>query len=262
MNSNHPKFNLREPRLKKLAAVLLTIVALAFLAYRNSFEFVPSPQSAASQQRGDEPTSDSRTTNDDSGAKAKPASESSDSSRDAADATKAGAKRSEKDPSSRRPESATESGGRSKPRDQAPRGPPWATGISAEVFEFLEQTAPELYRSPAGLIYGPGSVHGHRLVHVFEHARDDQDKPIHGVFDGRELEILQLIDEAYLRTVNQHPGVSVSVTGQRKAYSVDFERRIGFVGGRTGKRQNRPAARTLVLVLDGERVITAYPKRN
>jgi hypothetical protein len=36
------------------------------------------------------------------------------------------------------------------------------------------------YRSPAGLDYGPGSVQGHRILHVMEHAWEDPSKATHG----------------------------------------------------------------------------------
>lgn len=131
------------------------------------------------------------------------------------------------------------------------RGPP-----SGE----LEKVSQDLYRSPAGLLYGPGSRDNHRLTHVLKHAKDDLSKPIHGVFDGTQNEIIALIDQAYLRVKKRDASVSESRSGNRIALTIDFGRRIGYVGGQTGKRKKNPVAEALVLVLDGERVITAYPK--
>ena len=45
----------------------------------------------------------------------------------------------------------------------------------------------------------------------------------------------------------------------RTIFEVDLGRRIGFVGGQTGKRKIRPPARHVRLVLDENRVITAFP---
>jgi hypothetical protein len=43
---------------------------------------------------------------------------------------------------------------------------------------------------------------------------------------------------------------------------VDLGRRIGYIGGQTGKRKNYPAASHLRLVLEGQNVITAFPDRS
>jgi hypothetical protein len=40
-----------------------------------------------------------------------------------------------------------------------------------------------------------------------------------------------------------------------------MQRRIGFVGGRVGAERRHPAARKVRLVLEGNKVITAYPMK-
>ncbi|WP_146397726.1 hypothetical protein [Pseudobythopirellula maris] len=117
-----------------------------------------------------------------------------------------------------------------------------------------------VFESPAGLRYTRGSAHGHRLQHVMAHARDDPQRPgQHGVFASDDpAAVFGLIDEAYElaltgeRTENQQEG-------PRTTYTVDMNRRIGSIGGQSGGRRNHPAARHLRLVVQGDRLITAYP---
>ncbi len=49
--------------------------------------------------------------------------------------------------------------------------------------------------------------------------------------------------------------------GERIIYTVDLGRRIGYVGGQSGNRKGRPAARHMKLVLIEDRLITAFPLR-
>lgn len=125
----------------------------------------------------------------------------------------------------------------------------------------LVEIGKDTYRSTAGLIYGPGSAEGHRVKHVMNHAVDDPQRPIHGVFDGKQDQILAVIDEAWLIAKKGGKGFSVEYDGNRAIYLVDMGRRIGYVGGKTGKRQNHPGARHLRLVLERQNVITAFPDR-
>ena len=113
--------------------------------------------------------------------------------------------------------------------------------------------------SPAGLRYGPGSREGHRTLHVLKHAKDAPDRPIHGVFEGDRDTIFATIDEAYLLSKRRDRAVKVEDSGSRKVYTVNLRRRIGFIGGRAGKRDNHPAAKGLRLVLEDKDVITAFP---
>ncbi|MCO6455524.1 MAG: hypothetical protein J5I93_09530 [Pirellulaceae bacterium] len=124
----------------------------------------------------------------------------------------------------------------------------------------LTELPGDVWRSPGGLLYGPGSREGHRLRHVLRHARDDPDRPgEHGVFDGDQAAIVALIDEAYARS-EQGAG-RVERDGPRSVVTVDLQRRVGYVGGQVGRRQGHPATRHVRLVLEGRNVITAYPLR-
>lgn len=127
---------------------------------------------------------------------------------------------------------------------------------------FLEEIRPNVFRSPAGLIYETGSADGHRLQHVLQHARDDLDKPVHGVFTGSREEILALLDEVWTLSQERGPPVVEQTTqGRRQIVTANLEREIGYVGGQSGKRQGNPVCRKVRLVLEETRVITAYPMR-
>lgn len=119
-------------------------------------------------------------------------------------------------------------------------------------------------QSPAGLIYGQ-SRGEHRVDHVMRHAVDDPSRPVHSVFEGDRDQILRLIDEAYdlikskSKRVRQTPDKE---RHYRTKYTVDMQRKIGYLGGRQGKRQNFPPRNKLTLVLDNEKfMVTAYPDR-
>lgn len=126
-------------------------------------------------------------------------------------------------------------------------------------YGLLRDLGGERYISPAGLMYTPGSAEGHRLKHVERHARDDPGRPgSHGVFDGGMEGALQTIDKAYERakkkqrtTVKEERGSTV--------YTVDMGGRVGYVGGQTGKRKRNPMARRVKIVVQGNRIITAFP---
>ncbi len=124
----------------------------------------------------------------------------------------------------------------------------------------LKEIGDQVYQTPAGLIYGRGSQQGHRIKHVMVHATDDPDRPgQHGVFDANtESDVLAVVDEAYVRA-KRGDHLSVEKDRSRTIYEVDVGRRIGYVGGQSGKRRNHPAARHVRLVLEGNRVITAFP---
>ena len=115
-------------------------------------------------------------------------------------------------------------------------------------------------RSSAGLLYTPGSQEGHRLKHVLRHAADQPTRPgLHGVFDGDADAALAVIDEAYLLVKAGSPQVQSRQQGVRTVHEVDLGRRIGFVGGQEGRRRGNPPATQVRLVLEEDRVITAFP---
>lgn len=126
----------------------------------------------------------------------------------------------------------------------------------------LEKVGRETYRSEAGLIYTRGSFHGHRLKHLMSHAKDDPSRPgSHGVFDATDpSELLELVDEVYLRAIRGDYDEKESESG-REVFTVDAGRRVGYIGGQSGGRRNHPPARHIRLVVDGGKLITAYPVR-
>ena len=117
-------------------------------------------------------------------------------------------------------------------------------------------------RSPAGLVYGE-SKGEHRVDHVMLHAEDNKNRPVHSVFNGSKTEILKLIDEAYQQIKSKSDRVKSTPDERlhfRVKYTVDMKRKIGYLGGRDGRRQNYPPRSKLTLVLDNDKfVVTAYP---
>lgn len=137
-------------------------------------------------------------------------------------------------------------------------------GRGTENFEngyrFLRVLGNGVYESPAGLRYTRGSAEGHRLKHVERHLSDQPDRPgKHGVFEGEMSDVLAMIDEAYQLGQQGHRSAKIRNEQDRSIYEVSLNRRVGFVGGRDGNRQGRPAASRIRLVLEEKRVITAFP---
>lgn len=127
----------------------------------------------------------------------------------------------------------------------------------------LKKVGGELYESTAGLRYGLGSREKHRIQHVMRHAQDQPKRPgKHGVFDAnKQQEVLAVIDEAYLVAKLRKKRATIKKEGKRTVYTVDMNRRIGYVGGRVGNQRGHPAAHHLRMVLEGRNVITAFPLR-
>jgi hypothetical protein len=149
-----------------------------------------------------------------------------------------------------------------KPASQANRNanqnanPPTDSAEDADLlYGLLREISRDRYLSPAGLLYTPGSAEGHRSEHLRRHTVDD---PRHGVFDGDMPGALAVIDRAYERALKKQR-TTVSEDDGRTIYSVDMGGRVGFVGGQSGKAKRNPMARRMRLVLEGNRVITAYP---
>ena len=55
----------------------------------------------------------------------------------------------------------------------APQQPAGEQTVFSGQSDLLTEIRPDVFQSPAGLVYTPGSRHGHRLAHVMAHAHDD-----------------------------------------------------------------------------------------
>ncbi|TWU49600.1 hypothetical protein [Rubripirellula reticaptiva] len=126
-------------------------------------------------------------------------------------------------------------------------------------YGILREVSRDRFVSPAGLLYTPGSAEGHRLEHLRRHTEDDPGRPgSHGVFDGGMEGALTTIDRAFDRAKKKQK-TTTTVDDGRTVYTVDMGGRVGYVGGRDGNRRRKPMARRVRLVVEGNRVITAYP---
>lgn len=133
-------------------------------------------------------------------------------------------------------------------------------GDQALKYGFLKDIGRGIYQSPAGLQYVPMSnEEKHRLNHIERHLEDQPSRPVHGVFDGDMAQVVRWLDEAYLLVKAGDKRARQSESGRRDVYDVRFEKPIGYVGGKAGKRKNNPDARKLRMVLEGKKVVTAYP---
>ena len=126
--------------------------------------------------------------------------------------------------------------------------------------DLLEDLGQERYRSPAGLIYGPGSAEGHRLEHVRRRLEDiPERRGPHGVFLAPLPRVIGWIDQVYRDAEAGASHVTRRIEGRRTILEAKFSHPLGFVGGRTGASRGHPETRRLRLVLEGNRVITAFP---
>jgi hypothetical protein len=147
---------------------------------------------------------------------------------------------------------------------QRPRAPPKDRDedMAAEplLHGVLRPLGRDVYVSPAGLRYTPGSADGHRLEHLARHLEDQPNRSgRHGVFSGDMEQVLKRIDLGYTRAKQRGPMTSMRVEEERTVFEVTFEEPIGYVGGREGARLRRPATNKLRLVTEQDRVITAFP---
>lgn len=169
------------------------------------------------------------------------------------------------EPSSEKP-SAVKPAEQSNEAQSRPTTPPASPPAADETvpddtlkYGLLREIGRDRYVSPAGLLYTPGSAEGHRLEHLRRHIEDQPSRSgKHGVFDGGMEGALKTIDQAYEKAKIGKRTTTRKEDG-RTIYTVDLGHRIGFVGGREGNQKNQPMARRVQLVLDGNRVITAFP---
>lgn len=131
-----------------------------------------------------------------------------------------------------------------------------------ELSDVLTETGRDTYRSTAGLRYTRGSQHGTRLAHLMSHTRDESDRVgQHGVFDSDDpATVVRLVDEAYVKALAGEDSKS-DREGDQTVYMIDMKRRVGYVGGQSGNRRGKPPAHYIRLVVQGDRLITAFPVR-
>lgn len=246
-------------KIKSAIVITITILALLYLMLRPVFRQMgwnfpwDDQQVAADADTNADADNDTDKVKDDG----KSAGKSGDSKTKSGTKKSADSKRggsSESTGSGKSNKSQNSTGKKVGSGNASSRGPP-----AAKPGDLVE-ISPDVFKSTNGLIYGPGSKEGHRLKHVMQHASDNPNKPIHGVFDGDQEEILKLIDLAYAKVKQNSRDVSNSPSGNRNAYTVDMKKRVGFVGGKTGKKRNHPPCYKISLVLEGDRVVTAYPR--
>ncbi|MGL4514243.1 MAG: hypothetical protein ACRCT8_14220 [Lacipirellulaceae bacterium] len=152
----------------------------------------------------------------------------------------------------------------SAPRPPAPQRRASATD-SADgdaIDAVLARGARGPFDSPGGLRYTRGSQHGHRLAHLMAHTRDEPNRAgQHGVFDDDEpTKVVALVDEAYAQALSGRQ-TRTEREGERTVYTVNLGRRVGYIGGDSGNRRGMPAANHLRLVVESNRLITAFPVR-
>lgn len=149
----------------------------------------------------------------------------------------------------------------SRPSQDAPSpSPSIDPGDSSLKYGYLKETSTDNYLSPAGLRYTPGSEEGHRLKHLARHLKDQPNREnTHGVFYGDMPQVLRWLDQTYERAEAGEKGTSRRDERGRVVYEAGFDKPIGFVGGKPGKRKGNPEARRIRLVTDDQRVITAFP---
>jgi hypothetical protein len=126
----------------------------------------------------------------------------------------------------------------------------------------LKEIGKNVWLSPAGLRYQGRDPEGlTRVEHIMRHVRDipDRDGP-HGVFDGGKGVAFAVIDEAW--QLAQKKKLRASVEGDRSSYLVFMKRRVGYLGGRTGKQKRNPPLDRVFIVFetDTKNIVTAFPR--
>ncbi|BAL88206.1 hypothetical protein AMIS_29860 [Actinoplanes missouriensis 431] len=105
------------------------------------------------------------------------------------------------------------------------------------------------FESPASLLYGPASVHGHRIRHLMAHMGPDPDKEVHTVFDIGDDNLFAVLDEAWLRR-----GDAVYRDPPNAAFPnkliIPMDRVIG----------TRGETHIMFIMKNENEIITAYPK--
>ena len=148
------------------------------------------------------------------------------------------------------------------PNNSSNSSPTSATSATGGKFQ-LKEIGRDRYQTPAGLLYTMGSRGEHRIEHVMRHAQDQPNRHAHGVFigNGDQDAVLQIIDDAYELVKSKSPRAKYESSKGNDKYDVDMQRKVGFEGGKKGQRSNNRALNKVRMILDDNRVITAFPVR-
>lgn len=133
-------------------------------------------------------------------------------------------------------------------------------GASNLKYGLLKDLGREEYMSPGGLRYTRGSAEGHRLKHIERHLKDQPSRPgSHGVFYGDMAQVIRWLDDTFDRAKSGAKGTRKKQEDRRLVLEAQFSKPVGYVGGQTGKRKGNPDAKWIRMVVEGDRVITAFP---
>lgn len=126
----------------------------------------------------------------------------------------------------------------------------------------LKKTGKDAWISPAGLQYRGRDPAGlTRVEHIGRHTRDipNRDGP-HGVFDGGQSVALAVIDEAW--KLARQRKLRPNRERDRSSFTIRMNRRIGYLGGRSGAARNNPPLERVFIVFETgtKNIITAFPK--
>lgn len=151
----------------------------------------------------------------------------------------------------------------SSDRDYTAKLPQGTTKKKSGGLFKLKEVGRDRFESPAGLLYTMGGGGEHRIDHVMRHAVDMPNRPAHGVFvgGGDQDAVLGLIDDAYELVKAKSPKAKYEASRGNDLWDVDMGRKVGFDGGKKGKKNGGRSLNKVRMVLDGNRVITAFPVR-
>ena len=126
----------------------------------------------------------------------------------------------------------------------------------------LKQVGRETWMSPAGLRYAGHDPEGlNRVEHIMRHTRDIPDRAgPHGVFDGGKEVAFAVLDEAW--QLAEKKKLRANAEGDRSSYLIRMNRRVGYLGGQTGKQRGNPALDRVFIVFetDSKNIVTAFPR--
>jgi uncharacterized iron-regulated protein len=112
-----------------------------------------------------------------------------------------------------------------------------------QVVQAGKNIAKQIWKSPAGLIYGLDVKFGTRIKHVFAHAVPDLNKKTHTVFSVPQNKILELVDEAWLK---RRAPLSSTIPGAYEVYLVNMGRVIGSQGENIMRIVVKPGSTNLI----------------